>query len=55
MYNHNLMFVKVIGVSLSEPHTSVVYESMCIDRTTDHVCPIHVIRIRCTCPRWEAI
>ena len=40
----------IIGASLNKPHTSVVYGTMCIDRPTDRVRPIHVILIRCTCP-----
>ena len=57
----------IFGVSMSEPHTSVVYGNTCIDRPTirppdrpsdrptDRVLPIHMIRIRCTCPRWHAV
>ena len=44
----------LIGVSLSEPHTSMVYGNTCIDRLTDQPTdrstmsgPIHVIWIRC--------
>ena len=44
----------IIGASLSEPHTIVVYRTTCIDRPTDRVRPIHVILIRCTCPRCQA-
>ena len=44
--------MQIIGASVSEAHTSVVYGNMCIDRSTDwpinRVCPIHVIQIRCT-------
>ena len=32
---------KVIGASLSEPHTSVVYGTTCIDRPTNRPCPSH--------------
>ena len=51
-------YVNIIGASLSEPHTIVVYGSTCIDRPTgrstdrptdrptDRVRPIHVILIR---------
>ena len=42
-----------IGASLSEPHTSVIYGTTCIDRPTDRltdrVRPIHVILINCMC------
>ena len=56
----------LIGASLSEPHTIVVYGTTCIDRPTDRpidrptdrptdrVRPIHVMMIRCTCPRCQA-
>ena len=30
-----------IGASVSEPHTSVVYGTTCIDRPTDRPCPSH--------------
>ena len=49
----------LIGTSLSEPHSSMVYGNMCIDRPTnwptDCVCPIHVILIHCTCPRCHTM
>ena len=34
-------YSKAIGASLSEPHTSVVYGTTCIDRPTNRPCPSH--------------
>ena len=48
------MVAAIIGASLSEPHTIVVYGNTCIDRPTDRVCPSHVILICCTCSRCHA-
>ena len=36
---HTMSCVPIVGVSLSEPHTSVVYRSTCIDRPTDQLTP----------------
>ena len=49
-----LVVWRLVGASLSEPHTIVVYGTTCIDRPTDRVRPIHVILIRCTCPRCQS-
>ena len=49
----------IIGVSLCEPHTSVVYRNTCIDQPTDQptdqLCPSHhVLWIHCMCPHTLA-
>ena len=36
---HTMSCVPIVGASLSEPHTSVVYGTMCIDRPTDRPTP----------------